>query len=92
MVVGSACTAYPKASADRTCLTAKTEERAHRVDPLPISLRTTQRLSPRHSPILRLRHLARVFNLDDLRAQVAQQHGADCARQQARQVEDASVV
>ena len=35
---------------------------------------------------------ARVFDLDDLRAQVAQQHGADSARQQARQVEDAGIV
>lgn len=34
----------------------------------------------------------RVFNLDDFRAQVMQEHGADCAGQEARQVEDAGAV
>ena len=36
--------------------------------------------------------LSRVFDLDDLRAQVAQHHGADCAGQEAGEVEDAGGV
>ena len=49
-------------------------------------------------PIDQRRHRAgvvagvRVFDFDDLGAQVVQQHGADGAGQQARQVEDAGGV
>ena len=35
---------------------------------------------------------ARVFDLDDLGAQVAQEHGADCAGEEAGQVKDAGGV